>query len=310
MKEFYHYHIMRKTIIQFLDMFNDIEIARYDTTTSEIVKYIKVPLKFAPKTRQWYFIEKRDSEGRRIRDKIFPIMAVNLTGLEYDVERQGNKQHTIYKDRDIDSIEYFKNPIPWDFNFELKIAGQYMADITQVLEQTLPYFNPVGMIRLQVPELNIGDNINDYGAPPLDLKVIYEGSSTNAPVEIPEADYRVLEWILNFRVKGWLFQPAQDTKPVKKIPIKFYTTEEGWSYYADTTTENICGVGHDSEELFVYGSQYVAVSGGGYVKDYDYEIFGPDLRDDELDILYYLQMEDTAEIRYYLWEDDSYIALE
>lgn len=269
---------MRKTIIQFLDLFNDITVARYDTTTGEVIKYVKVPLKFAPKTRQWYFLEKRTDDGRRIRDKVFPIMAINLTGMEYDKERQGNKQHIIYKDRSIDSISYFKNSIPYNFNFEVKMASQYMVDITQILEQILPFFNPVIFIRIQLPELNIGTDTDndDYGAPALDLKVVYDGSTPNTPIDIDEADYRILEWTLNFKVEGWLFQPLKDTKPVKKIPIKFYTTEDGWEYYADTTTENICGVGHDTEELFVYGTGYVSAAGGTYTKLYDYEIFGPE----------------------------------
>ena len=312
MKEFYNYNIIRRTIIQFLDMFNYIMVARYDETTGDVIKYVKVPLKFAPKTRQWYFLEKRDAEGRRIRDKIFPIMSVNLTGMEYDAERQGNKQFIIYKDRSIDAIEYFANPKPYTFPFEVKIAAEYMVDITQVLEQILPFFNPAAQIRITVPELNIGDESDntDYGAPSLDLKVLYDGATPNTPIDIDEANYRVLEWTLNFKVNGWLFTPLQTTVPVKKISTKFYTTADGWSYYADTTTENICGVGHDSEELFVYGSQYVSAGDGSYTKLWDYEIYGPDTDDDDLDVLYYLQMEDTADIRYYLWEDDKYIALE
>ena len=38
----YFYNAMRKTIIQFLDIFNDIVIARYNQDTGAVIKYVKV----------------------------------------------------------------------------------------------------------------------------------------------------------------------------------------------------------------------------------------------------------------------------
>lgn len=53
MRQYYFFKTLRKAIIQFLDMFNDMEIAKYNDD-GEITKYVKVPLKLASKQKFYY----------------------------------------------------------------------------------------------------------------------------------------------------------------------------------------------------------------------------------------------------------------
>lgn len=219
----FYYQAMRKTIVQFLDLFDGITIGRYDTETGELLKYVPVPFKFAPKMKHWYWTEKTDPEtGTRVRDKILPMMACNLVNVE---SASGRRVNTRYRARtrtkEDDSIERFFNPVPYDYTFEIKIAAEYMVDITQIMEMLLPFFDSHMFIRLTIPELDIiPDEIED-GAHPLDLKVIYTGSSKEETLTFDASDYRIIIWTLNFTVEGYLFKPKYKYPVVKRIFKEF-----------------------------------------------------------------------------------------
>jgi len=230
----FYYQAMRKTIVQFLDLFDGIAIARYDIQTGNLIKYVSVPFKFAPKMKNWYWSEKTDPDtGQRIRDKVLPMMACNLVDVE---PAQNRKVNTKYRARtrtqENNNIERFFNPVPYDYSFEVKIAAEYMVDITQIMERILPFFDNYIFIRLTIPELDIIPDDIQEGAHPLDLKVIYEGSSKEETLDFDEADYRIIMWTLNFKVEGYLFKPKFDYPIIKKAFMEYvipdtFTVEPG-----------------------------------------------------------------------------------
>ncbi len=230
MTQHFFFNIMRKTIVQTLDIFNNIKIAKYNST-GEIDKFIKIPLTFAPKTKQWYFQQnKRNSDGLNIHDQVFPKMAMNLIGMEFDQQRMVNNLQKVIIKHESNSLTEHLVPIPYDYQFELQVAAEYMIDITQIMEQILPWFNPFVFIRIQIPELAIESghdltDMNEHGSEALDLKVIYTGSAPEAPVDIDMTDVRLLRWNLTFEVKGYLFQPIKQEPYIKKIIHDVYTNE-------------------------------------------------------------------------------------
>lgn len=239
----YFYNVMRKTIIQFLDMFNDIVIARYNPDTGEVIKYVKVPLKFAPKTKQWYWTELR--EAGDLRDQVLPIMAVDMEDVAYAQDRQVNRNHKITLSNDSGKTKQYFNPVPYDYTFKVMIAAEYMVDITQIVEQIFPFFTPEAYIRITVPELNIEGLSEDgsAGADKLELRVVYDGSSKEAPVELDESGYRILRWDLTFKVQGYMFSPMYDAKRVEHVVQNIYTTDAAFANRIEDTTNVIGEVG-------------------------------------------------------------------
>ena len=245
MRNHFYFEVMRRTIVQFLDLFNNMRIARYDET-GRLLKMVSVPLKFAPKMKNWWWDEKLDENGRKIRDLILPIIGVNMTDVELNSGRIVNKGTNIRKDRDIPKLSdnRFKNPVPYDMTFEVKIASKYMIDITQILEQILPFFDPTLYIRVTIPDLNIDHKEigDEQGAYPLDLKVVLESNSKEESIDMNEDEYRTIIWTLTFRVEGWLFKPTVPTKVVKYAFIDYYNREMGtWPIVpqVETTTTGI-----------------------------------------------------------------------
>ena len=230
----FYYQAMRKTIVQFLDLFDGITIARYDVMSGELLKYVSVPFKFAPKMKNWYWSEKTDPvTGNVIRDKILPMIACNMTDIEPAQNRKVNQKYRARtRTQEDNNIERFFNPVPYDYTFEVKIAAEYMIDITQIMERILPFFDNYMFIRLTIPELDIIPEDIKEGAHPLDLKVIYEGSSKEETLDFDEADYRLIMWTLNFKVEGYLFKPKFEYPIIKKAFLEYvipsqFTVEPG-----------------------------------------------------------------------------------
>ena len=256
----YFYNIMRKTIIQFLDMFNDIVIARYNQDTGTVIKYVKVPLKFAPKTKQWYWTELREAEDNR--DQVLPMMAIDLENVEYAQDRQVNRNHKVSLSNNESKIKQYFNPVPYDFTFKVQIAAEYMVDITQIIEQIFPFFTPESYIRITVPELNIEgfNEEEDAGADALELRVVYESASREATVELDEAAYRILRWDLTFKVQGYLFSPISEVGRVHNIVLDYYLTDDTFDQRDLDKTNTIGEGGNFPLQGLVYATDIPADS--------------------------------------------------
>jgi hypothetical protein len=233
---YYYYQSIRKTIIQFLDVFNDVRIARYNSS-GVVTGYRKVPLKFGPKEKVWHWIHQKKHE------EMLPIMSVIMSSIDYAAERQTNKLRSIVKSKTISDGEMstFLNPVPYNMMFTLSIWSLHMVDVDQIMEQILPYFMPNIFIRINIPELDAT----------LDLKVLFQACAPDVSMELADEDIRVIKWNLDFLVQGYLFQPLKTAGIIEKIMQKIYMDDSGW---ADRFTETVFTSGgvNDKETVALY----------------------------------------------------------
>ena len=234
MKSYYYYNAIRKTIIQFLDVFKNVKIARHDAN-GVVSGYIKVPLKFGLKEKWWLWLNERKN------DEMLPMMSVVMDGMEYDAARQTSKVRNVVKTRNEGdaTMSRFLNPIPYNFNFTLTLWSLHMVDVDQILEQILPYFTPNIFVRINIPELDSS----------LDLKVILNSCSPESTNEMSDEEIRVLKWSLTFTVYGYLFQPLQSTGIIKKVIQKLYGDDHSWGHRF-TESEFTSGSGYEMAALF------------------------------------------------------------
>lgn len=235
MKNYYFFKIIKQTTLQFLDLFNDIQVAKYDSS-GNILKYVNVPLKLSGKQKFYYWAHDRKNIKR------LPMMAVNLVGIENAVgERGKNKSIKIPISRETHILQ----PSPYNFEFELFIGSLYVSEIEQILEQILPFFTPYVVIRLNLPE------INNY----FDVTVIFNSATAEDTVEIPEEDYRLVNWTLNFTAKGSLLRPIQDSSLIEEIYLKIRNMRfyENPSLSGDGTYETMYLSGYkDDDDNLLY----------------------------------------------------------
>lgn len=191
MENYYFFKCIRKTIIQFLDMFNDINIERYDVNGVVKGKY-RVPIRYGPKSKAYLFVR----EGGR-NEEMLPMISVYLTGIDFDPARLTNKYQEILVNDTKTSGIYAKNAMPYNIGFTVNIWALHMVDIDQIYEQILPYFGPHAFIRVKIPEMDMT----------YDVKVILNGCSPVMTDDTSEEEARVIKWDTNFTCQTWLFKP-------------------------------------------------------------------------------------------------------
>lgn len=200
MKTHYYYKALRKTIIQFCDIFNDIRIARYKNGV--VQEYIDVPLKFMPKEKIYFWINAKDENGLPRKEIILPMIGIAINSVDYAEDRQTSKMEKIIHsiDGSTKRVSRYRNPAPYNVGFQVSIYGKSVVDVDQILEQILPYFTPRVVMRIYIPELD------GY----FEVPVIFEGATPEAAPEIDEGEYRTLRWDLTFQAQTYFFRPLNE----------------------------------------------------------------------------------------------------
>ena len=184
---------IRKIVIAFGTMFNDIEIIRYmkDGTPKE---RFKVPLSFGPKEKYLTRILSDPSLTKSVATTI-PRISFNLDAVSYDSSR---KQQSTLKNFSI-SNNVFKSqyvPVPYDFTFTMSIFVRNIEDGTQIIEQILPFFTPDFTVTVDF----ISSMERKY-----DMPVILNSVSTSTEYEGDMSSTRVVVWDLEFTAKAYIW---------------------------------------------------------------------------------------------------------
>lgn len=199
--------IFRKTVIAFGTLFNNIEIKRTEGSRTEVMK---VPLAYGPKDK---FLARLKQVGDlTTKDAVqitLPRISFEISGFAYDATRKVSPTQVIrYTGSDSKTRKSFM-PVPYNVDFELSIMAKNQDDGLQILEQILPFFQPMFNITLNLQEA-IGE-VKDF---PVTLNsVVYEDDY--------EGDYttrRTLIYTLSFSAKTYVYGPVNDitNKLIKK----------------------------------------------------------------------------------------------
>ena len=197
--QFYH-RTIRKMVVTFGTLFNDIEIVRY-TQAGAPKEKLKIPLSYGAKER---YLTRLTSNPNLIKTigVLVPRMSFNLENLEYDVSR---KQISTLRNFSSDTDSTVKTqfvPVPYNYEFSLSIYVRNTEDGTQILEQILPFFTPDFSVVVDfIPSMN-----QKYTVPiilnSVSSTVDYEGSDEDGTT-------RLIVWDLNFTAKSFIWPPVK-----------------------------------------------------------------------------------------------------
>lgn len=236
-RTFFYLGSLRKSIIQFLDIFNDLKIAKYDSNGT-ILKYVDVPIKYMPKMKFYIWLNKRKHEKR------FPMIGVELTSIQYDAERAAGSNENIDVTLSEDNKTYTSMAVPYNLGFTLHIATEYQHEMDQINEQLLPFFNPFVATQINISDLDLK----------WDMIVNLEGAGIDTETDIDEANYRNVIWTHEYLAKTYMVKPSATINVVKKVVNKFYLSNNSWDNI-NNNTDMPSGVGSQDEELLVLGSK-------------------------------------------------------
>jgi hypothetical protein len=186
--------IIRKLVVSFGKLFDDITLVRYNPDLSEAERFL-VPLVYATKELYVRRLEDDPALDKKIQIAL-PRMSFEMNGLTYDVSRKLNTNIKSFAQTSSGVIAQY-NPVPYNFDFNLYIYVRNIEDGTQIIEHILPYFAPDYTLKLNlIPEMGIVKEV------PIVLnsatsEIDYEGDKNS--------ETRMIIWTLNFTVKGFIF---------------------------------------------------------------------------------------------------------
>ena len=217
-KDAQYHELIRKTIVAFGTLFNDLYIYRR-SSTGKINQKMKVPLAYGPKQK---FLARIDQDSTRGADNVkttaltLPRIGFELTGLTYDPARKLNRIQKFKKVKGADSksLSNVYMPVPYNVSFTLFTMAKNSEDALQIVEQILPTFQPDYTITLNVmPTLEVVRDV------PIVLgDVSYEDSYDGDFTE-----RRVIMYTLSFTAKMYLYGPVTSQKIIKRVQVDQYT---------------------------------------------------------------------------------------
>lgn len=146
---------IRRTVIGFGTLFNNIDVKTRDPETGEVIETEKVALAYGPKQKFLYRLFENPSTQKVAIT--MPRMYFEMTGISYDSTRKTSPVQK-YKNVVADSgsevrVQYL--PVPYTVNFELGILSKDQDTGLQILEQILPFFQPSFNITLKmIPDMD------------------------------------------------------------------------------------------------------------------------------------------------------------
>ncbi len=216
---FYH-EIIRKTIVSFGTLFNNIEIQHTDKS-GKTVSVIKVPVSYGPQQK---FLA-RVNQGRDYQDGVgttltLPRMSFEVVGMNYDATRKVSTMQS-FKSVNKDTKKLVKSfmPVPYNINMQLSILAKLNEDAIQILEQILPYFQPAFNLTIDLVDI-IGEK--------RDMPITLEGIQMEDNYEDDFLTRRALVYTLSFVCKTYLFGPVNNSSEglIKKVQTDYYSDTE------------------------------------------------------------------------------------
>ena len=200
MANIFYNRILRKMVVGFGNMFNDITLVRYNPDFTEAERMI-VPIVYGPKELYVKRLEEDPALGKKVQVTL-PRMSFELAGFNYDASRKLNTNVKQFAQTNQGLISQY-NPVPYNFDFNLYLYVRHIEDGTQIIEHILSYFTPDYTIKLNlVPEMGIVREV----------PVILNSTSQDIDYEGEwERNTRTIIWTLNFTVKGFIFGKINDS---------------------------------------------------------------------------------------------------
>lgn len=202
----YYHETIRRYVILFGTLFNDIYIKRYDSQGNQ-TNMIRIPITYGPKDKVLARLN-ADPNLDRPYSIILPYITFQITNIKYAQDRKltsTGRQPYLAASKNYSTYVY--NPVPYDLEFQMSIIVKNAEDGSKILEQILPFFTPDWTTTIKI--IDDPSIIIDV---PLVLNTIQSQDNWEGAI----GDRRYLTWTLNFTMRGQLFGPIAKSKIIKK----------------------------------------------------------------------------------------------
>ena len=214
--QYFYNESLRKTVIAFGSLFNDIAITRKSDSGTE-VQTLKVPLAYGPKQKFIIRLEQDPGLTQKVAMTL-PRIGFEINGFTYDPSRKLNR---ILKKRKVSNTSDKKlkqmstqySPVPYNVGFELFVMAKNSDDGIQIVEQVLPFFQPEYTVSIkEVPEMDIVR----------DVPMVLNSTNYEDTYAGDFTERRAIIYTFNFTAKAYVYGPVTVGKPISKSEVKTY----------------------------------------------------------------------------------------
>ena len=206
---FYH-ETMRKCVIGFGTLFNDIHITRKDSS-GNIIQSMKVPLAYGAKNKFLARLTEDPNLNKSVAITL-PRVGFEIGQIAYDSTRKLNKIQKVKKAGSAgNKVDTQYMPVPYNIDFELYVMSKNSDDALQIVEQILPYFTPEFTVSI--------NDVQKHDIPIVLMDVSQEDQWEGASIN----ERRLIIWTLSFQLKTYLYGPAKESVVVKEAITQLYS---------------------------------------------------------------------------------------
>ena len=198
----YYNQSVRKLVVAFGNLFNEIYIRKYKEENSSSYDKIRVPLTYSPKEKFYRRIKEPSSISDNTRVEIvLPRISFALKNAQYDTTRKLNKtnRRTVFIPSQNKSV-ITKDGVPYILTFELASFTRSIDENLQIMEQILPNFAPEYFLRI-----NFNEAFQNVSIP-----VVLDQVIMTEDFEGTFEDRRVLINTYTFSAKTYIYGPLLD----------------------------------------------------------------------------------------------------
>ena len=211
---YYYHEIIRKTIISFGTLFNQIHLRHTDKDNNNISD-MRVPITYGPKQK---FLARilQQPELNKATQISLPRMTFEMNSISYDPTRKSSIVQTFRTTDAGDNIKKVFMPVPYNIGFELNILCKLNDDALQIIEQILPYFQPAFNVTVDLVE-SIGEK--------RDIPMVLDSITFKDDYEGDFSTRRALIYTLTFTAKTYMFGPIAESSEglIRKVQVDQYT---------------------------------------------------------------------------------------
>tara|TARA_Y100000768_G_scaffold324776_1_gene261583 strand:- start:2034 stop:3077 length:1044 start_codon:yes stop_codon:yes gene_type:complete len=212
---YFYNETIRKTVIAFGTLFNDIKIKKFGSD-GKTISQIKVPIAYGPMQRFLARIEQQTNFDDNVAITL-PRISFELTSYSYDPSRKASPI-TKFTSKGSTKLKHKKIflPVPYEIGFRLSFAAKLQDDSLQILEQILPHFQPSFSVTV-----NMLEGVEEKRDIPFTLANVafsdeYEGDFSTR---------RFIQYDLDFIAKTYFYSevPTDESGIIKKVQVDYST---------------------------------------------------------------------------------------
>jgi len=212
---YFYNETIRKTVIAFGTLFNNIKIKKF-ASDGKAISQIKVPVAYGPMQRFLARIEQQANFDDNVAITL-PRISFEITSYSYDPSRKSSPI-TKFTGKGSDKTKHKKIflPVPYEIGFRLSFATKLQDDALQIVEQILPHFQP---------SYNVTVNMLEGVEEKRDIPFTLANISFSDEYEGDFSTRRFIQYDLDFVAKTYFYSeiPTDESGIIKKVQVDYST---------------------------------------------------------------------------------------